>query len=424
VDLARMKCSLVVAATGRHHGTGREAKGTGPNPGMLVPVIGRLDSQRTPDATGRLGWTLAGVGCAGALGAALLSPENARSAAAQDWPPFVLVAGLLLVGLVADEDRLFSAAGHALARLAPNGFVLYLGAVGLIVSVSTVLNLDTSVAFLTPILVYTARNRGEGEAPLLYGCLLLSNAGSLLLPGSNLTNLIVLGHLHLSGGQFLRHMAPAAIAAALVTALVVGVAEHRSLRATVASASERERPVLGVGLIAVVAVTVLVLVLRSPAAPVAAVGVVAVAARSLSSAVSPRRALGVLGLPVLVGLFGVADALGTLGRAWSGPETLLSHLNSWGTAVVGALFSVLANNLPAASLLAARVPPRPFSLLVGLNIGPNLFVTGSLAWLLWLRSAQAAGAHPSIAKATRLGLVVVPLSMAAAVGMLTLAGSR
>ncbi len=153
------------------------------------------------------------------------------------------MAGLLLVGLVADEDRLFSAAGHALARLAPNGLALYVGSVVLIVSVTTVLNLDTSVAFLTPILVYTARNRGEGEAALLYGCLLLSNAGSLLLPGSNLTNLIVLGHLHLSGGQFLKHMAPAAIAAALVTALVVGGAEHRSLRATVAPLSEREQPV-------------------------------------------------------------------------------------------------------------------------------------------------------------------------------------
>jgi arsenical pump membrane protein len=302
--------------------------------------------------------------------------------------------------------------------------VLYGGTVVLVVTVTTVLNLDTSVAFLTPILVYAARSRGEGEAPLLYGCLLLSNAGSLLLPGSNLTNLIVLGHLHLSGGQFLGHMAPAAIAAALVTALVVGGAEHRSLRTTVAPVADLERPVLGVGLIAVAAVTVLVLVLRSPAAPVAAVGVVAVSVRSFSKDVSPRRALRVLGLPVLVGLFGVAVALGTLGRVWSGPANLLAHLDSWGTAVVGAFASVVVNNLPAASLLAARVPPRPFALLVGLNIGPNLFVTGSLAWLLWLRAAKSAGARPSIGKASLLGIVAVPLSMAAALGMLALNGSH
>ncbi len=328
------------------------------------------------------------------------------------------------MGLVADEDRLFSAAGHGLARLAPNGMVLYIGAVVLIVTVTTVLNLDTSVAFLTPILVYTARGRGEGEAPLLYGCLLLSNAGSLLLPGSNLTNLIVLGHLHLSGGQFLRHMAPAAVAAALVTAVVVGAAEHRSLRTTVVPVADPERPVLGIGLIAVTAVTVLVLVLRAPAAPVAAVGVVAVGIRSFSREGSPGRAVAVLGLPVLVGLFGIAVALGTLGRAWSGPAALLSHLDSWGTAAVGAFASVILNNLPAASLLAARVPPRPFALLVGLNIGPNLFVTGSLAWLLWLRAAKSAGARPSVGKASLLGVVTVPLAMAAALGMLTLNGSH
>lgn len=80
------------------------------------------------------------------------------------------------------------------------------------------------------------------------------------------------------------------------------------------------------------------------------------------------------------------------------------------------------NNLPAASLLAARTPPHPFQLLIGLNLGPNLCVTGSLAWLLWLRSARDAGAQPSLARASKLGLVAVPLSMAVAVAALTLTG--
>jgi arsenical pump membrane protein len=390
----------------------------------MLAAVDYAGSSDLPGSAGALGWTLVVVGGMGAIVAAVLAPAHAQQAASQDWPPFVLVTGLLMVGLIADEDGLFSAAGLSLARLAPNGVILYSGAVVLIVTVTSVLNLDTSVAFLTPVLVYTARRRGEGEAPLLYGCLLLSNAGSLLLPGSNLTNLIVLGHLHLSGGDFFRHMAPAAIAAALVTALVVGVAEHRTLRTPIAPVVGTERPVLGLGLVAVVAVTLLVLILRSPAALVAAVGVLAVIIRSLRDGGQRRNRLGVLGLPVLIGLFGVAVTLGTLGRSWSGPETLLSHLDAWGTAVVAALSSVLVNNLPAASLLAARVPPRPFALLVGLNIGPNLFVTGSLAWFLWLRAARSVGARPSIAKASRLGVVAAPLSMAAALGMLAVSGSH
>jgi arsenical pump membrane protein len=61
-------------------------------------------------------------------------------------------------------------------------------------------------------------------------------------------------------------------------------------------------------------------------------------------------------------------------------------------------------------------------LLVGLDIGPNLFVTGSLAWILWLRAAKTAGAAPSIAKATRLGLVTAPLAMGGALGVLAVTG--
>jgi arsenical pump membrane protein len=384
--------------------------------------------QRPPATTLALRWGPAVAGGALLVVAAALAPYHARAAAAQDWPPFVLVAGLLLVGLVADGDRLFAAGGHALARLSPNGVLLYVGTAVLVLIVTTLLNLDTSVTFLTPVLVYAARSRGEGEAPLLYACLLLSNAGSLLLPGSNLTNLIVLGHLHLSGGSYLAHMALPALAAAVVTTLIVGLVHHRSLRTTRSPTVEPERPVLGVGLLAVVVVTVLVVVLRAPALPVAAVGVVAVILRARpgaagATATSPRAVLQILGVPVLVGLFGLAVALGTLGRSWSGPATLLSHLDAWGTAAVAAVTSVLVNNLPAASLLAARHPPHPFALLIGLNVGPNLFVTGSLAWILWLRAARSAGGRPDVRRASMLGVLSVPLAIAAAVGVLVLGGA-
>jgi arsenical pump membrane protein len=370
------------------------------------------------------GWALAGAGLAGIAAAVALRPAAARSAASQDWPPFVLVAGLLLIGLVADDDGLFAAAGHRLARSAPSGVVLFMGAVVMVGSVTAVLNLDTSVAFLTPVLVYAARSRGEGEAPLLYGCLLLANAGSLFLPGSNLTNLIVLGHLHLSGGQFLAHMWAPALAALVVTAVVVGGVEHRSLRVRVAEVTPTPRPVLGLGLFAVLGAAVLVVTLHNAAIPVAAIGVAVVAVQMARRREQPRHVAEVLGVPVLVGLFGVAVALGTLGRVWSGPADLLAHLGRWGTAGVAAVSSVLLNNLPAASLLAARRPEHPFSLLIGLNLGPNLFVTGSLAWLLWLRAARSAGAQPSIGKAARFGIIAVPLSMAAALGVLTLTGLR
>jgi arsenical pump membrane protein len=383
---------------------------------MLLIVTSWVRSERA------LGLALAAAGCCAATAAAVADPAAARSAAAQDWTPFVLVTGLLLVGLVADGDGLFAAAGHQAARVAPSSGILFAGAAVLIGLVSATLNLDTSVAFLTPVLVYTARSRGTGEAPLLYGCLLLSNAGSLLLPGSNLTNLIVLGHLHLSGARFLARMWLPWLAALVTTAAVVAVAERSSLRGRSAAGDPPERPVAGVGLAAVVAATAGVLLLRSPAIPVAAVGVLVAAIRLAQRRNRLGEVAEVVSVPVLAGLFGIAVALGALGRSWSGPADLLHHLGSWATAAVAAATAVLVNNLPAASLLAARTPAHPFALLVGLNLGPNLFVTGSLAWILWLRAARAAGARPSVARASRLGVIAVPLSMAAALGALMLTG--
>jgi hypothetical protein len=118
------------------------------------------------------------------------------------------------------------------------------------------------------------------------------------------------------------------------------------------------------GVVAVGLAAVLVVVLPSAALAVAVVGVVAVGARLAAKKDRPGHVAQVLGVPVLVGLLGVAVALGTLGRTWSGPATLMSHLDLWGTAVFAATASVLVNNLPAASVLAARTPPHPLALRV------------------------------------------------------------
>lgn len=352
----------------------------------------------------------------------LVNGHDARAAASQDWSPFVLVTGLLLVGLVADDDGLFKAAGDRLARTSSSGVGLFLGATMLVGAVTAVLNLDTSVAFLTPVLVYAARSRGGGEAPLLYGCLLLSNAGSLFLPGSNLTNLIVLGHLRMTGADFFSHMWAPGLVALFVTAVVVGVLEHRELRLRSLPTASPAPVVWGLGLVAVGVSALFVLVLAAPALEVLCVGVVAIVIRIMRGRDHVSHVAEVLGVPLLVGLFGIAVALGTLGRAWSYPGVTMSHFNVWATGAVSALASVIFNNLPAASLLSAHAPTHPFALLIGLNLGPNLFVSGSLAWLLWLRAARVAGAEPSIARASTLGLWAVPLSVAAALAALVYLG--
>ena len=75
---------------------------------------------------------------------------------------------------------------------------------------------------------------------------------------------------------------------------------------------------------------------------------------------------------------------------------------------------MLVNNLPAAVVLSAHPLTHPRALLLGLDLGPNLAVVGSLAAVLWLQVARAAGARPSVLRYTLLGLVLAPLTLAAA----------
>lgn len=387
-------------------------------------MVRRPVAAERADASSRVGRLLGVIGIISSAAAVLASPGDAKAAVSQDWPPFVLVGGLLLIGWVAEHDGLFAVAGHRIARMTTSGVGLFFGAAVVVAVVTALLNLDTSVAFLTPVLIYTARSSGMGERPMLYGALLLSNAGSLFLPGSNLTNLIVLGRAHITGTAFLADMWAPALAALVVTAGVVAIAGRHELRASRLTASPPPSPGMGIGVLSVLAATVIVLVVPAPALPVAAVGIVAALVRIAQSPDVVSRVLQTLDVPLLVGLLGMAVALGALGRGWSGPATLLAHLDAVGAAVVAAVAAIACNNLPAASLLAARTPKDPFALLVGLNLGPNLCVTGSLAWLLWLKAAKSTGARPSLRSASRLGVVVVPVSMAAALAVLAAMGTH
>lgn len=334
-------------------------------------------------------------------------------AAGQVWPAFALVTGLLLVGVAAEQEGLFERAGASLARLPGTPRLVFAVALALVAAVTAILNLDTSVVFLTPVLLHLARARGVDESPFLYGAVFMSNAASLFLPGSNLTNLIVLHGEHVAGATFLARIWPAALASTVVTALVLLVVFRHELQGDgVAADAAGSNP--GVGAVAIAVSTVLVLVLAAPALPVLGVGMVtALAARV------PRSRLGALvDLPVLGGLFVLAVLLGWLGRSWNGPASFVDSLDRWQTAIAGAVGAICINNLPAAVLLTPHPPAHARALLLGLNLGPNLAVTGSLSAFLWLRIARSLGAEPSAVRYSRLGLVLVPLSLAAALAAL------
>lgn len=339
-------------------------------------------------------------------------------AAQQAWPPFVLVCGLLLIGLTAHVDGLFAQAGSMLERLPGPPVALLVGAMVLVAGVTAVLNLDTAVVFLTPVLVVAARARGIDEEPFLYASVYLANASSLYLPGSNLTNLLVLAHDPLPGGTFAARLLAPAVTATVVTAIGVWLLFRGRLCGPATpgprTAVPPQRGAASVGLSAVAAAVVLTLVLTHPALPVLAVGVVAIAVQCARGRIDARSVLRALGPGVLTLLFVASVALGVLARAWDGPARLLAGAGRWETAAIGALGSVGLNNLPATVLLSAQPLPHPRALLIGLNVGPNLAVTGSLSAYLWFRAARQMDARPSIAAFSRRGVVLAPIAIAAA----------
>jgi len=408
---------------------------------------------------GRLALRLAAAPVLAGAVVAFVLDARARDAAGQAQGPFLLVTGLLLLGLVADVDGLFRWASARLLGVTTAPRRLLLVALLLVAIVTALLNLDTAVVFLTPILIGAARGARLDEEPFLYGSILMANASSLLLPGANLTNLLVLADEPVGGATFAGRILPAALAAAAVTAAgLVVVQGWRAARSGVACGvegvaawpgSDPTTPVDGppparrargltphatpdpghraspgvrgprrLGAIACGIAAVLVLVLPHPGVPVLVVGLVAVAIRIREGRLGTAGAVAAVGPLVLATLFALSVLLGLLGRAWSAPTDLLAGASAWETTVVGAVSAVGLNNLPAAVLLSAAPPPHPRALLLGLNLGPNLAVTGSLSAYLWFRAAQASGIRPSIRRFSAIG---VPLGIAAmAAGLLTI----
>jgi hypothetical protein len=98
-------------------------------------------------------------------------------AAGQAWPPFVLVSGLLLIGAVVEADGLFRAVGMRIERLGGGPITLLAVLLGVEAIVTALLNLDTAVVFLTPIILHAARQRRCDEHAFLYGSLFMANGG-------------------------------------------------------------------------------------------------------------------------------------------------------------------------------------------------------------------------------------------------------
>jgi arsenical pump membrane protein len=160
------------------------------------------------------------------------------------------------------------------------------------------------------------------------------------------------------------------------------------------------------------------LALTSPALWICAAGVIAEIVALRRRRVTLSDALTAINPLTLSALFVIALVIGVVARATTLSAHLLHHTTVWVTAAVATGVSLVINNLPAASLFAARGVSHPFALLLGLDLGPNIFVTGALSSLLWLRIARQNDARPSILTFAMVGSATALASLLCAVALL------
>ncbi|WP_448719327.1 SLC13 family permease [Microbacterium natoriense] len=361
---------------------------------------------------------------AGAVAAAtgILPPSAVFELWDRVWPILLFVLAITVVTELAAAAGLFTVIAQRTARWGRGrAWALWL-LVALFATLSTIfLSLDTTAVLLTPVVVVLARHSGLDPLPFALTTVWLANTGSLLLPVSNLTNLLA---QHAMGNpsplSFAARMAAPAVVAIVVPLVVIFVLYRRSLLGRYGTGTEVDvdDPVLFRWSAVVVGALVPLLVSGLP------VWMPAVGAAIVLGAVFLVRRRGVLRLGLLPGqlivlasgLFLFIEALhavglGTVLAAVSGEgESPLALLRLALTGMAGAN---AIDNLPAYLALepSAGSPLRLAALLIGVNAGPLITPWASLATLLWHQRLTSMGVEIRWRRYVVLGAIVAPLTV-------------
>ncbi len=365
----------------------------------------------------------------------MTAPELADMAS-RVLPVLAFLVAITVVAEIADLAGVFDVAAHWASRAGRHlVWALWLLIVAIACASTIVLSLDTTAVLLTPVAITVARQVGVPPLPFAMTTLCLANTASLLLPVSNLTNLLALHHMNLLGvGQrgYLRLAWAPALAAILATVVLLAVRHRRSLSGRYAPDAPPE-PHDKVLLWVAAACCVLLgpafvtgVVPAIPSAVAAAVLLVAVVVRDRSLlrriSVPWLMVLGVSVLFVVVDIalnHGLREVLASLVASGTDAGALFR------LGAVGAVSANVVNNLPAYLALEAvssDTPVRLMALLVGVNAGPLVTVWGSLATLLWRQRCRTQDLEVGVGYLAREGLLCAVVSVAAGLGALVLFG--
>ncbi len=359
----------------------------------------------------------------------LLPAGSAWLAIGKGTDVYLFLAGMMLLAELARCEGVFDwLAGHAVQSAGGSRKKLFALVYGVGILVTVFLSNDATAVVLTPA-VYAAVKKARVDAfPYLLSCAFIANAASFVLPISNPANLVVYGKLIPPLVPWLEMFFLPSVISIAVTFIALRVISSKTLQGKTEDALARPKlspegrhAAWGIVIAGAVLITASA-VGRDLGLPTcaAAVGAVLVATRMRGTELlGIARAVSWSVLPLVAGLFILVEALDRAG-ARSGMISAIQYCAQLspiaGSLVASsgvALLSNLMNNLPSGLLAggALRAIPAPDhlreALLIGVDLGPNLSVTGSLATILWLIALRREGEHVSAWRFLKAGAVVM-----------------
>ncbi|MCK0176883.1 SLC13 family permease [Mycolicibacterium sp. F2034L] len=357
--------------------------------------------------------------------------DDAAAEVARLFPVVAFLAAVLVLAQLCDDEGLFHAAGVLMARWGAGDPRRLLGVVFVVAAgVTAILSLDATVVLLTPVVLATARTLHVPAAPHAYATAHLANSASLLLPVSNLTNLLAFAAAGLSFLHFAALMTLPWLAALVCEYLVLRLLFRRDLQVRPQRTEPLPRAELPVFVLSVLGLTLAGFAVTSlfglSPAWAALAGALVLGARSLAQRRSTvggivRSAnLPFCAFVLCLGI--VVDAVmrhgldEVMAEVLPRGDTLPALL---GVAAVAALLSNVVNNLPATlvllTLVAGAGPAVVLAVLIGVNVGPNLTYLGSLANLLWRNVVRNSDVPAGALRFSAVGLASVPVTLVACV---------
>jgi arsenical pump membrane protein len=383
-----------------------------------------------------LDWIAIGLlGLGGAcVASGLLPTADAGAVIGRITPLLLFLASVIVLAELTASAEVFDVIATRVAVLGRgNYFWLFLLCVAFAALTTSVLNLDTTAVLLTPVMLALAGKVGIAPVPLAMTTVWLANTASLLLPVSNLTNLLAQNRLGLGPVAFAQRMWLVQLVSVALTMVFLWLFYWRRKQRGV----DRYQPppphvvpdqtLFRVAAVACVAFVVAILVVDAQlwvaSASCAAVVLVAFAIRRrevLRPALIPWRLL-----VFVTGLFLVIQTVGRHGLS----DVMLALIGTgdgvagmYRAAATGAGLSNLVNNLPAylagEAVVPSGHPNQLLALLIGTNIGPIVTPWASLATLLWYERCHASGVDVPVAKFALTGAVLAVTGLAATVAVL------